>query len=62
LRLDRERADQHALEETVRVLLEIVPVLEGAGLALVGVHRHEARSRLGAHEAPLAARGEARAA
>jgi hypothetical protein len=62
LRLDRERADQHALEETVRVLLEIVPVLEGAGLALVGVDRHEARCGLGAHEAPLAACREAGAA
>ena len=33
---------------------EIVAVLEGAGLALVGIDRHQARLGLGADEPPLA--------
>src|SRR5215212_3133633 len=61
-RLDRPGADQHAFEEAVRVGLEIVPVLEGAGLALIGVDGHQARRRLGPHEAPLAPGGKARTA
>ena len=44
--LDRPGGDQRALEEPVRVALEIVAVLEGAGLALVGVDREIARLRL----------------
>ena len=54
--------DQHAFEEAVRVALEVDAVLEGAGLALVDVHGHQARRRLLAHDAPLAAGREARAA
>ena len=46
----------------MRIEAEIVAILEGAGLALVGVHRHQARRRLGAHQRPLAAGREARAA
>ena len=46
----------------MRIGLEIVPILEGAGLALVGVDGHETRSRLGAHEAPLAPGRESGAA
>ena len=46
----------------MRVGLEVVAVLEGAGLALVGVDRHQPRPRLGADEAPLAPGREARAA
>ena len=46
----------------MRVADEEVPVLEGAGLPLVGVHRHQPRPRLGPHGAPLAAGREARAA
>ena len=38
----------------MRVALEVGAVLEGAGLALVDVHRHQPRRRLGAHDAPLA--------
>ena len=38
----------------MRVALEIVAVLEGAGLALVGVDREVARLRLLAHELPFA--------
>ena len=46
----------------MRVALEIVAVLEGAGLALVGVDREIARLRLLAHELPLAPGREAGAA
>jgi hypothetical protein len=38
----------------MRVGLEVVAVLEGAGLALVGVDRHQARPLLLTHEAPFA--------
>ena len=62
LRLDRPRAQQHAFEEAVRIGLEEIAILEGAGLALVGVDRHEARRRLGAHQRPFAPGGETRAA
>ncbi len=61
-RLDRPGGDQHALEETVRVALEVVAVLEGAGLALVGVDREVAGLGRVAHEAPFAPGREARAA
>src|SRR5829696_9000127 len=54
LRLDRPCADQHSFEEAVRIGLEVVAVLEGAGLALVGVDGHQARTGFRAHEAPLA--------
>jgi hypothetical protein len=57
---DRPGGDQHAFEEAVRIALEVDAVLEGAGLALVDVHRHQARRRLGAHDAPLAAGRESR--
>ncbi len=53
-RLDRPGGDQHALEEAVRVGFEEIAVLEGAGLALVGVDRQQARRRLLAHKAPFA--------
>ena len=62
LGLHRPGRDQHALEELVRLALEIEAVLEGAGLALVAVDRHQARPLLGAHQAPLAPRREAGAA
>ena len=61
-RLDHPGGDQHAFEEAVRIEAEIVAVLERAGLALVGVHRHQPRAFFGAHERPLAAGREARAA
>src|SRR5438105_11235458 len=41
-RLDDPRRDQHAFDHAVRVGFEKVTVLEGAGLALVGVDRHQA--------------------
>src|SRR6266851_4940189 len=61
-RLDRPGADQHALKEAMRVGLEVMAVLEGAGLALIGVDRHQARALLLAHEAPFAPGGKAGAA
>ena len=62
LGLDRPGGDQHAFEELVRLALQVVAVLEGAGLALVAVDRHQARAGLGAHEGPLAPGREAGAA
>ena len=38
-RFDHPGRDQHTLNETMRVLLEIEAVLEGARLALVGIDR-----------------------
>ena len=52
--VDHRRGDQHALDEAVRIALEKVTVLEGARLALVDVDRHQARRRLGPHDAPFA--------
>src|SRR3546814_2916065 len=45
--------DQRALEEAVRIALQVEAVLEGAGLALVGVDRHQARPLEAAHDLPL---------
>ena len=59
---DGPGGNQHAFEETVRVALEVDAVLEGAGLALVDVDRHQARALFGPHDAPFAARGKAGAA
>ncbi len=61
-RLDHPGGDQHALDEAVRIALEIMAVLEGAGLALVGVDREHARGRLGAHQRPFAPGGKSGAA
>ena len=36
---DITRGDQHAFEKTVRIALHIVAVLEGTGLALIGIDR-----------------------
>ena len=52
-RLDRPGGDQHALKHLVRFGVQIVAVLERAGLALVRIDRHQARTRLSAHKAPL---------
>ncbi len=46
--------DEHAFQKAVRVALQDPAVLEGAGLALVDVHRHVARAGVAAHDAPLA--------
>src|SRR5687768_4842526 len=58
----RPGGNQHALEEAVRVALEVPAVLEGARLALVDVHRHQPRLGLGGDQAPLAPRRKAGAA
>src|SRR3546814_10356383 len=50
------------LEEAVRIALQVEAVLEGAGLALVGVDRHQARPLEAAHDLPLLAGREAGAA
>ena len=54
--------DQRPLQEAVGVALQVVAVLEGAGLPLVDVHHHPPRRRLPAHDAPLAAHRETGAA
>src|SRR5208282_6508377 len=54
--VNRPRRDEHTLEETMRIALKIVTVLEGARLALVDVYRHQPWRRLGAHDAPFAPR------
>ena len=41
---------------------KIVPVLEGAGLALVSIHRHQTRRRLGPNQRPFASSGKTGAA
>ena len=46
----------------MRIALEIVAILERAGLALVDVDRHEARCRLAANDAPFAPRRKSGAA
>ena len=51
--------DDRALEETMRVALEMVPILERAWLAFVDVDRHQPRSRFGRDDLPLSAGGEA---
>ncbi len=53
-RLDHPGRDQHPFEKAVRVGLEEIAVLEGAGLALVGVDRQQPRRRLLAHQTPFA--------
>src|SRR5207249_402899 len=60
-RLDAHRpgGDQHAFEETVRIALEVIAILEGARLAFVDIDRHEPRRRFRAHDAPFAPRGKA---
>ena len=55
-RLDADHLgrDQQALQEAVRIALQESAVLEGARLAFVDVHGHDARGRLLAHDAPFA--------
>jgi hypothetical protein len=62
LRLDHPGGDQHALDETVRIAAKVIAVLEGAGLALVAVDGHQARTFFRTHQGPLASGGKARAA
>jgi hypothetical protein len=46
--------DQHAFDEAMRIKLEIVAILEGAGLALVAIDREQPRRGLRAHQRPFA--------
>ncbi len=62
LRLDRPSGDQHAFQHAVRVSLQEIAVLEGPGLAFIGVDRHQPRARLLTHQSPFLAGGEAGAA
>ena len=59
---DGPRRDDRAFEEAMRVALEIVRILERPRLAFVDVDRHQARSRFGCDDFPLAARWKAGAA
>ena len=54
LGLHRPRRHEHAFQEAMRIPLEVVSILEGPDLALVRVHRHQARTRVAAHDGPLA--------
>src|SRR6516225_10591756 len=61
-RLDHPRRDQHAFDHAVWIGFEKIAILEGAGLALVGVDHEQPRSRLLPHEAPFAPGRKPRAA
>ena len=54
------RGDQQAFEEAVRIAFEVGAVLEGAGLALVDVDRHQPRARAGRARCATCARPESR--
>src|ERR1700730_17143490 len=60
-RLDHPGGDQHAFDEAVGIALEVMAVLECAGLAFVGIDRHESRRGFGTHDRPFAPGGKARA-
>jgi hypothetical protein len=61
-RLHDVGADQHALNEAVRIRFEIISILERAGLALVAIDRHQPWPGLAQHRAPFAPRGKTGAA
>src|SRR5438477_10738445 len=52
--LDSPGGDQHALQEAMRIGFEKIAVLERAGLALIGIDRHQPRLWLLPHKAPFA--------
>src|SRR5438105_12045628 len=52
--LDRPAGDQHAFQEAMRIGFEKIAVLEGAGLALIGIDRHQPRRWLLPYKAPFA--------
>ena len=52
--LDRPGGDQHAFQEAMRIGFEKIAVLERAGLALIGIDRHQPRLWLLPHKAPFA--------
>ena len=53
-RLHHPSGDQHAFDEPMRIALQIIAILEGAGLALVAVDRHQAGCRLRPDQGPFA--------
>ncbi|MNX85972.1 hypothetical protein D3C86_1178300 [compost metagenome] len=56
------RSHQHALQEAMRIALQVDAVLERARLAFVDIDGHQAWRRLGPDDAPFAASGKARPA
>ena len=58
--LDRERRDDDALDELVRIALDEHAVLERRRLAFVAVHHEVARERVGRQERPLLRRSGSR--
>src|SRR4029077_15215743 len=54
LGIDRASRDQRAFEHRVRLVLEIVAVLERAGIAIVAGDWHQSRARIGPRNLPLA--------
>src|SRR5690606_19663535 len=60
--LDRPGCDEHSFEELVGAHLEVMAVLESAGLALITIDRHKPRPLFSADQRPFAARREASAA
>ncbi len=62
LRLHPPRCDQHPLEKLMWIALQIVLVLEGAGLAFIAIDAKIAWARAGAHELPLLSRWKTGAA
>ena len=54
-RFDCPGGDEDTFEKSMRVRHQIMPVLEGAGLTLVGIDRQQSRSGIASHDPPLAA-------
>src|SRR5258705_7891779 len=59
---DDPRRDNRTLEKTMWIALQVVAVLEGAGLSFDDVDRHQARRRFRSDDLPFAAGREAGAA
>ena len=53
--LDHPGGDQHPFQKSMRIGFEEIAVLEGAGLALVAIDRHQPGRRLLAYQPPLTA-------
>ena len=61
LRFHGPCSDEHTFEKTMRVRLQIVAILEGAGFTLVRIDRQQAGTRITAHDPPLTAGGKSSA-
>jgi hypothetical protein len=48
-------ADQHPFQETMRIGVEVILILERTRLALIAVDGHQTGARLAAHRSPFAA-------